>query len=161
MGADDACFKCFMCFRLMFQVFYLNVANVDMGLWNIAYVAMATYACCKLFFNCFMCFRHLFQMFHLDVSKVDLVVHKLQWLYTHVSSVSSVFTHMLHMFHLDVSKVDRVLHDAGGQRRAACCRASAPISHLPYAAHLTLSSPLLSLPYLPFPPSRRGSSSST
>jgi hypothetical protein len=48
--------------------------------------------------------------FYLDVSKVDLVLHVLQWLYTHVSSVSSVFRRMLHIFHLDVSKVDRVLH---------------------------------------------------
>jgi hypothetical protein len=102
----------------------------------------------SFYFNCFMCFRHLFQMFHLDVSKVDLVVHMLQWLYTHVSSVSSVFTHMLHMFYLDVLKVDRVLHDADGRRRAACRRTLAPISHLPCVAHLTLSSPLAPLPFI-------------
>jgi hypothetical protein len=49
-------------------------------------------------------------MFHLDVSKVDLVLHMLQWLYTYISSVSSVFKRMLHMFYLNVSKVDRMLH---------------------------------------------------
>jgi hypothetical protein len=58
-------------------------------------------------------------MFHLDISKVDLVLHMLQWLYTHVSSVSSVFRRMLHMFHLDVLKIDRVLHGVGGWRRTA------------------------------------------
>jgi hypothetical protein len=51
----------------------------------------------------------LFQTFHLDVSKVDLVLHMLQWLYSHVSSVSSVFRRMLQIFYLDVLKVDLVL----------------------------------------------------
>jgi hypothetical protein len=103
----------------------------------------------SLCFNCFMCLRYFFfQMFHLDVSKFDLVLHMLQWLYTHVLSISSVFRRMLHMFYLDVSKVDQVLHDTGGRRRAACRRASAPTLRLPCAAHLTLSSPLAPLPSL-------------
>ena len=56
-----------------------------------------------------MCFRRLFRMFHLDISKVDLVLHMLQWLYSHVSCVSSVFRRMMQMFYLDVLKVDFVL----------------------------------------------------
>ena len=48
-------------------------------------------------------------MFHLDVSKVDLVLHMLQWLYSYVLSVSSVFRRMLQIFYLDVSKVYLVL----------------------------------------------------
>jgi hypothetical protein len=48
-------------------------------------------------------------MFHLDVSKVDLMLHMLQWLYSHVSSVSYVFKRMLQIFYLYVSKVDLVL----------------------------------------------------
>jgi hypothetical protein len=49
-------------------------------------------------------------MFHLNVLKVDLVLHMLQWLYTHISSVIYIyFRRLLQMFHLDVSKVDLVL----------------------------------------------------
>jgi hypothetical protein len=51
-------------------------------------------------------------MFRLDVSKVDLVLHMLQWLYLHVSSISSIFRRMLQMFHLHVSKVELVLQVA-------------------------------------------------
>jgi hypothetical protein len=83
-------------------------------------------------------------MFHLDVSKVDLVLHMLQWLYTHVSRGSYVFKRMLHMFRLDVSKVDRVLHDVGGWRRAAYRRAPAPTSR-------DTPRNLLSSPSTPFP----------
>jgi hypothetical protein len=59
----------------------------------------------SLCFKRFRCFRRLFQMFRLDVLKVDLVLHMLQWLYLHVSSISSIFRRMLQMFHLHVSKV--------------------------------------------------------
>jgi hypothetical protein len=40
-------FKRFRCLRLMLQVFYLNVAKVDL---NVAYVAMAIHACFKHMF---------------------------------------------------------------------------------------------------------------
>jgi hypothetical protein len=54
------CFKCFMRFKLLFQVFHLDVAKVDL---DVAYV-----------FECFRCFRLLFKVFHLDVEKVDVDV---------------------------------------------------------------------------------------
>jgi hypothetical protein len=59
-------FKYFRRFRLMFQVFHLNVTKVDPG----------CCICCKdnicMFASrYFRCFRRLFQMFHLDVSQVD------------------------------------------------------------------------------------------
>ena len=67
----------------MLQMFHLNVSKVNLG---VAHVAMAIHAC----FKCFIYFRRMFQIFHLDVSKVDPVLLMLLWLYTHVSSVSSV-----------------------------------------------------------------------
>ena len=51
-------------------------------------------------------------MFHLDVSNVDLMLHMLQWLYSHVLSASSIFRRMLQMFYLNVSKEDLVLQAA-------------------------------------------------
>jgi hypothetical protein len=99
-------------------------------------------------------------MFHLDVSKVNLVLHMLQWLYTHVSSVSSIFIRMLYMFHLDVSKVNRMLHMlqmapvAGGERLAT----RRQLLSRAFLARRASPSLLLSIP---FPPSRHGSSSST
>jgi hypothetical protein len=51
----------------------------------------------------------LIQTFYPDVSKVDLVLHMLRWLYSNVSSVSSVFRRMLQKFYLDVLKVYLVL----------------------------------------------------
>ena len=65
----------------MFQVFYLDVA----------YFAMAIYACWKHMFNvaniCFECFRRMFQVFHLNVAKVDLDVAYTCMLQAYVSSV--------------------------------------------------------------------------
>jgi hypothetical protein len=48
-----------------------------------------------VFFGCFFTsvssvFFYMLQVLHLNVLKVDLVLHMLLWLYTHVSSVSSV-----------------------------------------------------------------------
>jgi hypothetical protein len=68
-------------------VFYIDIAKVDRG---VPHVAMTKYACCTPMFKCFRCFRRMLQMFHRDVLKVDLGVHMLQWLYTYISSVSSV-----------------------------------------------------------------------
>jgi hypothetical protein len=67
----------------MLQMFRLDVLKVDLG---VAHVAMAIHA----YFKCFICFRHMLQMFHLDIAKVDLMLHMLLWLYTYVSSVSSI-----------------------------------------------------------------------
>jgi hypothetical protein len=65
-----------MFFRLMLQVFYLDVAKLNL---NIAYVAMAIHVCFKRMFQVF----HLFQKYVASVSSgcfnVDLVLHMLQW----------------------------------------------------------------------------------
>jgi hypothetical protein len=42
------------------------------------------------FSNVLSVFFYILQVLYLDVSKVDPVLHMLLWLYTHVSSVSSV-----------------------------------------------------------------------
>jgi len=63
-------------------------------------------------------------MFHLDVLKFDLVLHMLQWLYSHVSSVSFVFRRMLQIFYLDVSKVDLMLRAAVRLLLLVCRRGS-------------------------------------
>jgi hypothetical protein len=44
------CFKCLGCFRLMLQVFHLDVAKVDL---DIAYVSMAMHTRFKRMFNLF------------------------------------------------------------------------------------------------------------
>jgi hypothetical protein len=48
----NVCFKCFTCFRLMLQVFYLDVVKVDLG---VAYVTMTIHE----YFKCFICFKHM------------------------------------------------------------------------------------------------------
>jgi hypothetical protein len=47
------CLKCFRCFILMLQVFYVYIAKVD---WDVAYVAMIVHVCCKLLFLMFQLF---------------------------------------------------------------------------------------------------------
>jgi hypothetical protein len=56
-------FKCFRCFRCMFQVFYLDVAKVDLG---VAYTCIYVHVA-KV---CFMCFIRMLQVFNLDVACV-------------------------------------------------------------------------------------------
>jgi hypothetical protein len=45
---------------------------------DVAYVAMAIYACCERMFHvasiCFECFKRMFQVFYMDVLEVDLDV---------------------------------------------------------------------------------------
>jgi hypothetical protein len=69
----SVCFKCFICFRVMLQVFQMNVAKVDR---DVAYVAMVVHICCKGLFlmfhrtyvaNVFICMLH---MFHTYVTSV-------------------------------------------------------------------------------------------
>jgi hypothetical protein len=80
---------------------------------------------------------------------------------TYVSNVSFFFRQMLQMFHRDVSKVGRVLHMSQWRRRLA--NSGLPQGFSSYHAPSSHGAPrrLLSLPSLPFPPSRCGSSSST
>jgi hypothetical protein len=56
MHVSSVCFKCFTCFRLILQVFYLDVAKVDL---DVVYVAMTIHACFKRMFQVF----HLFQTY--------------------------------------------------------------------------------------------------
>jgi hypothetical protein len=53
----------------MFQVFYLDVAKVDL---DVAYTCIFQ----SYVFKCFRCFIHMLQVFYLDVAYV------LQWLHT-------------------------------------------------------------------------------
>jgi hypothetical protein len=72
----NVCFECFRCFRCMLQVFYTNIAKID---WDVTYVAMVVYVCCK----------GLLPMFHLCFR----------------TYVAYVFIWMLHMFHTYVECV--------------------------------------------------------
>jgi hypothetical protein len=51
-----ACFKCFIYFVLMLQVFHLDVTKVDL---NVTYVVMPIHVCFKRIFKCFICFRRM------------------------------------------------------------------------------------------------------
>jgi hypothetical protein len=54
-------FKCFMCFRHLFQMFHLDISKVDLG---VAHVLMATHSCFKRMFQVF----HLYQTYVVNVS---------------------------------------------------------------------------------------------
>jgi hypothetical protein len=47
-------FKCFICFRYMLQVFYLDVVKVDL---DVEYVASVSEVCYKRLFTMFHLFR--------------------------------------------------------------------------------------------------------
>jgi hypothetical protein len=77
----SVCFKCFICFRGMLQLFYGDVAKVDQ---DVAHVWMGVHVYCKLLFPMFhlffmlqmclfeycICFTHMLQVFYLDVAYV-------------------------------------------------------------------------------------------
>jgi hypothetical protein len=65
---SSICFECSKYFRLMLQVFHLNVAKVDL---DVAYVVMAIHACFKRMFQVFISFRRMLRIFYMDVLKVD------------------------------------------------------------------------------------------
>jgi hypothetical protein len=50
----NVCFNCFMYFRGMSQVFYINIAKVDR---NVAHVAMAIHVCFKCTFLMFYLYQ--------------------------------------------------------------------------------------------------------
>jgi hypothetical protein len=81
--------NCFRYFRVILQLFHMDVAKVDR---DVAYVAMAIHLCCKasvsnvscdffrhmlqvFFSGCCICFTHMLQVFYLDVAYV------LQWIF--------------------------------------------------------------------------------
>ena len=59
--AIHVCFKCFRYFRLMLQLFHLDVAEVDL---DVTYVATVIHECFKHMFQVF----HLFQMYVVNIS---------------------------------------------------------------------------------------------
>jgi hypothetical protein len=68
----------------MFQVFYLNVAKVDL---ECCICCSGNIRMLQAYVSIVSCVLDIcFECFHLDVSKVDMVLHILQWLYTHVSN---------------------------------------------------------------------------
>jgi hypothetical protein len=67
------CFKCYMCFIRMFQLFHLDVAHVCNGLQVFSRCfASVPDVCCK----CFSCFGRILQVLHLE--KIDLVLDMLK-----------------------------------------------------------------------------------
>jgi hypothetical protein len=50
--------KCFICFKRMLQVFYMDVAHVSVAI-HIFY---------KRLFKCFICFKRILQVFNMDVA---------------------------------------------------------------------------------------------
>jgi len=60
MHVVSLCFRYFICFIDMFQMFHKDVAKVDR---DVAYVTMVVHICCKLMFQCFICFfRRMLQV---------------------------------------------------------------------------------------------------
>jgi hypothetical protein len=114
MAIDDAVFKCFRRFRLMFQTFHLDVAKVDQGCFiccndnihvfqvyvqnvsvildvcfkcfrlDVAYVAMAAHACFKYLFSCV---SDLYCKVDLHVAYVAMAIY-------------ACFNSMFQMYHL-------------------------------------------------------------
>ena len=60
------CFKCFMCFRHLFQNFHPDVSKVDLVLHMLQWLYTHVSSISSIF-------RRMLQLFHLDVLKVDLV----------------------------------------------------------------------------------------
>jgi hypothetical protein len=136
-------------FRLLFQVFHLDVVKVDL---DVAYVATTKYIYCKPMFQVFRC---MLQIFHLNVSKVDLGVPHAANGYTRMFQVF----HYLHTYVAHVScgcfKSRSGVAHAAMTSVADGWRPSAGLRLLPhpFLGRRSSPSPLLSLPFLPFPPS--------
>ena len=63
------CFKCFICFRSILQVFHTDVAKVDR---DVTYVAMVVHVCCKCIFQMFYLFSNVcYKCVYLDVAYVS------------------------------------------------------------------------------------------
>jgi hypothetical protein len=134
---------CFMRFKCMLHMFYLDVAKVDLVLhmlqWLYTYVA-------SVCFKCFSCFKRILQVFYLDVAYVALALHvcckyrfkMFQLFQTYVASVlsrcclcCSAHIHMLQTYVINVSCVSdvccsqcfmlQVLHEQTRQGGAGEC----------------------------------------
>jgi hypothetical protein len=88
----------------MLQVFYLDVAKVDL---DVGYICK-----CSRCFHTYVCKR-----FHLYVVSFTMATHMLSsffWCFISVSDVCckffSYFGHILQVFHMSVAKVDCMLH---------------------------------------------------
>jgi hypothetical protein len=93
-----SCFKCFRRFMLMFQVFHLDVAKVDLRC-----CICCNDNICMLQVYVFKCFRCIFQVFHLDVAYTCM-------LQGYVYKCFRCLIRMLQVFHLDVAYVLQWLH---------------------------------------------------
>ena len=81
---SSVCSNCFICFRRILQVFYVDVARVDL---DVAYTCMLQAYVSK-------CFKRILQVFYLDVAKIELNVAYTCMLQAYVSSVCSCFKRM-------------------------------------------------------------------
>jgi hypothetical protein len=72
--------RCYVCFAMIFKCFS-----------RVFFQVLQTHVSSVLSIFFFVRCKYCIRMF----SKVDLVLHKLLWLYTHMSSVSSVFRRTL------------------------------------------------------------------
>jgi hypothetical protein len=74
INVANVCFKCFIYFRDMLQVFHMNVAKLDQ---DVPYAAMVVHVCCKRLFPMFhLFFRRMLQVFYLDVAYVSHIYCK-------------------------------------------------------------------------------------
>jgi hypothetical protein len=71
MNVSSVCFKGFICFIRISQVFHIDVAKVD---FDVHVFAMAIHVCYKCMFKYFIFFIRMLLVFYLDVVKLDLDV---------------------------------------------------------------------------------------
>ena len=71
-GVSTICHKCFICFRHILQMFYLDVAKVDLVLHMLQQLQTYVASVC---FKCFSCFRHMLQVFYLNIAYVAVAIH--------------------------------------------------------------------------------------
>jgi hypothetical protein len=85
----SVCFKCFICFKGMLQVFYMDVAKVDR---DDAYVAVVVHLCCKLLFPMF----HLF--FQTYVASVFIWIYCICFTHMFASILFGCFIYFCNSF---------------------------------------------------------------
>jgi hypothetical protein len=103
----NVCFKCFICFKGMLQVFHMDVVKVDR---DVAYAASVSEAYCKGSFR-------LFHYFHTYVTSV--VIWMLHMLQVYVLNVFICFSVLFKcfMFQRYIHRVMRARHGRSGKGR--------------------------------------------
>jgi hypothetical protein len=101
------CFKCFSCFRYMFQVFHTDVAKVDR---DASYVAIVVHVCCKRYSQCFICLSDICcKCVYLDVVYVSYICCKrFIWMLCMFVMVFKCFQVFLQVFLMYVASVSVV-----------------------------------------------------